>query len=295
MSDYIIYNKNCIDNIDLIENNTIDSVIIDPPYCQTHTAIPSQYKQANVEFDRNLFFELITTKCKKDASFGIFGYGETLYRDVIKLIDLGWSFNHEFVWYKGIGSLPTHKIPKMHETFVALVKGKKVVKECKISDFYSNCQINIKNYKKLSERFNGLLKTLKRCSIDELKIVIDNLENGYGLPFVGKNEELNTNFLDEREVFIKNTFYKRVGTVLDISRKTNRLHPTQKPDELMFILVKMLSYEGDVVVDTFMGSGSTGVACLQNNRNFIGFEIYKDYYDVAEKRLKELSMHKKLF
>ena len=295
MNKYHIFNRDCITNIDLINDNLIDSVIIDPPYCQTHTGLPNQYNQANIEFDRNLFFELPSKKCKKDATFGIFGYGETLYRDVIKLIDLGWNFNHEFIWNKGLGSLPTHKIPKMHETFIVLTRGGKIVKECFINDFYSNCNISLENFNNLNNKYNSLLKTLKKLNIDEIKLIIENIDNGYVMKPKGRNEELNTNILDDREIVIKNSFRKRVGTVIDISRMGNRLHPTQKPDALMSIIVKMLSNEGDLVVDFFMGSGSTGVAALENNRDFVGFEVYKEYFDIAEKRIKDLNLQKKLF
>ena len=62
-------------------------------------------------------------------------------------------------------------------------------------------------------------------------------------------------------------------------------HPTVKPVELMFHLVKLISFEGQSVLDPFMGSGSTGVACLKLKRKFIGYELDKNYYEIAKKRL----------
>lgn len=296
MVKYHIFNRDCIEHIDLINDGIIDSVIIDPPYCQTHTGLREKYNQANIEFDRKKFFELATKKCKQQATFGIFGYGETLYRDVIMLIDLGWSFHHEFIWNKGVGSLPTHKIPKMHETFIALNRGGKSITEAFISDFYSKCNITFENYKKLENRFNDLIKTLKKLDAEQIKQVMDNIDNrNYVLQPKAYNEELNTAVLDGREVFIKNTFNKRVGTIIDIASPSNRFHPTQKPDVLMNIIVKMLSSENDLVVDFFMGSGSTGVAALQNNRNFVGFEVFNDYYKIAEQRLKDIKNQNNLF
>lgn len=66
----------------------------------------------------------------------------------------------------------------------------------------------------------------------------------------------------------------------------NKKHPTEKPVELMKILVENSSNENDTVLDLFMGAGSTGIACKELNRNFIGIEIDKKYFDVAEERLK---------
>ena len=69
--------------------------------------------------------------------------------------------------------------------------------------------------------------------------------------------------------------------------RKNKLHPTQKPIELLEYLINTYSNEGDVVLDTFMGSGSTGVACQNLNRDFIGIEIDKDSFEIAEKRLSK--------
>lgn len=65
------------------------------------------------------------------------------------------------------------------------------------------------------------------------------------------------------------------------------LHPTQKPVDLMAYLVKTYTQEGQLVLDNTMGSGSTGVACLQTGRKFIGIENDPKYFDVACKRLEE--------
>ena len=69
--------------------------------------------------------------------------------------------------------------------------------------------------------------------------------------------------------------------------RKNKLHPTQKPVELLEYLISTYSNEGDVVLDTFMGSGSTGVACQNLNRDFIGIEIDEKYFEIAEKRVNE--------
>lgn len=65
------------------------------------------------------------------------------------------------------------------------------------------------------------------------------------------------------------------------------LHPTQKPIELMEYLVKSHTNEGEIVLDFTMGSGSTGVACLNTNRKFIGIEKDENYFHIAKKRIEE--------
>ena len=65
------------------------------------------------------------------------------------------------------------------------------------------------------------------------------------------------------------------------------LHPTQKPIALFEYLIKTYTNEGETVLDNCMGSGTTGIACLNTNRNFIGFELDKEYFDIASKRIEE--------
>lgn len=69
----------------------------------------------------------------------------------------------------------------------------------------------------------------------------------------------------------------------------NKLHPTEKPVELMEYYLLNSSNLNDIVLDPFMGSGSTGVAATKNGRKFIGIEINKEYFQIAQKRIEEAS------
>ena len=71
-------------------------------------------------------------------------------------------------------------------------------------------------------------------------------------------------------------------------------HPSQKPIDLLTRMVKDFTCEGDTILDPFMGSGTTGVACVQTGRNFIGIEIDPKYYAIAEKRIKEAQQQMRL-
>ena len=82
--------------------------------------------------------------------------------------------------------------------------------------------------------------------------------------------------------------YERPEIVCGVTSKKEKIdggHPTQKPVEVMEWLIKRLSNENDIILDPFMGSGSTGVACKNTNRRFIGIELDEDYYNIAIKRL----------
>ena len=72
-----------------------------------------------------------------------------------------------------------------------------------------------------------------------------------------------------------------------VANSFGKLHPTQKPIALMEYLIKTYTNEGETVLDNCMGSGTTGVACKNLNRNFIGIELDPDYFKIAEKRINE--------
>lgn len=94
--------------------------------------------------------------------------------------------------------------------------------------------------------------------------------NGTRLNLVGKEYEPMTNM---------------PNTILEFAKDEDHLHPTQKPVALMEYLIRTYTNEGDTVLDNCMGSGTTGVACANTGRNFIGFERDADYFKAAENRV----------
>lgn len=88
-------------------------------------------------------------------------------------------------------------------------------------------------------------------------------------------------------------FIKRIPDVIQIKRTGNNLHPTEKPACLISVLIQ--SNFGDIVCDPFMGSGTTAIASYDNNRDFIGYEIDKEYYDNAVARLERHKLQGQLF
>ena len=91
---------------------------------------------------------------------------------------------------------------------------------------------------------------------------------------------------------IKNEYYKQEYTnyptqILKFSNGGNKqLHPTQKPTDLLEYLIKTYTNENETVLDFTMGSGSTGVACMNTNRKFIGIELDENYFNIAKDRIE---------
>jgi len=87
------------------------------------------------------------------------------------------------------------------------------------------------------------------------------------------------------EIITKNNGDRHPKSILKFGYCKEKLHPTQKPVELLEYLIKTYTNEGNLVFDATMGSGSTGVACKNLNRNFIGIEMDDKYFNIAEKRI----------
>ena len=95
---------------------------------------------------------------------------------------------------------------------------------------------------------------------------------------------------------LKKTYlYKNPVTLIKFNKiRQGSVHPTQKPVALLEYLIKTYSNENDTILDFTMGSGTTGVACLQTNRNFIGIEKVEKYYDIAKQRINEAKAQRRL-
>ena len=76
-------------------------------------------------------------------------------------------------------------------------------------------------------------------------------------------------------------------SILNFSCQRDGIHPTQKPVALMEYLIRTYTNEGETVLDNCMGSGTTGVACVNTNRNFIGMEMDDKYFEIAQRRIED--------
>lgn len=159
---------------------------------------------------------------------------------------------------------------------------------------------NLKNYKydwvwnkKLAG--NGLLAKKQPLKIHEV-VCVFNSKIYYPQMMKGKSRKKMTKGLKDCELFKNNSIVEEYTNNLYYpvsiqeftlaNLRKDRLHPTQKPVALLEYLIKTYTNEGETVLDNCMGSGSTGVACLNTNRHFIGIELDKKYFEIAKDRLK---------
>ena len=90
-----------------------------------------------------------------------------------------------------------------------------------------------------------------------------------------------------KDIPTKDTNLKYPISIIEFDKEhPQSFHPTQKPVALLEYLIKTYSNEGDTVLDNCMGSGSTGVACVKTGRNFIGYEMQEEYFEIAKQRIE---------
>lgn len=122
------------------------------------------------------------------------------------------------------------------------------------------------------------------------KLPTYNPQMGRGKPYVrGKNRDTSSygSFSSPEKVNAEGTRYPRDVIYARWGSFIKTLHPTQKPVPLLEYLIKTYTNEGDTVLDNCMGSGSTGVACVNTKRDFIGVELDENYFDIARRRIND--------
>ena len=119
------------------------------------------------------------------------------------------------------------------------------------------------------------------------------------VPRKSKNHATQEVYGKTRDNFEGEILYKKYPinliTFSKSAQKDFTLHPTQKPVPLLEYLIKTYTNEGETVLDNTMGSGTTGVACVNTNRNFIGIELNEEYFKIAKQRIENEESQPTLF
>ncbi|EGT1666684.1 site-specific DNA-methyltransferase [Campylobacter jejuni] len=278
MSDYKIYNCDCIEFMkDMVnQGKKVDCIITDPPYLYLNHKLDRQ-------FSEELFFELAGKITNKLV---FFGRGDSFYKWNLLAKEQGFQFKEEIIWNKKHTTSPFHKLGRAHETISVRMKYGYIINKVKIDALRKHFN---------EDDFYALINDLKRVfsSVKNSDVIKDYLEKGICILELNKSKHSLTTdkILKKVDRSIKTIDKYKEGTILSSIITENREHytmehPTQKPIKLLEKLVLLATNENETILDPFMGSGSTGLACLFKNRNFIGCEIDKDYFEIAERRLK---------
>ena len=240
-----LYLGDCLDILPTLKDKSIDHILTDIPYGTTAC-----------KWDSIIPFEPMWKELKriiKDngciALFGTEPFSSYLRISNIEL------FKYDWVWNKKRISNPllAKKQPLRNIELISVFYNKQAT---------YNPQPTLKSTGKgLSQKLHNLKHNIETTNS---KYIVDR-----NLPTIGYPKVL----LDHIKV------------INNLSKDKTGLHPTQKPIELCEYLIKTYTNEKETVLDFTMGSGTTGVACVNTNRNFIGIEKDKKYYELASKRI----------
>ncbi|MBI2449184.1 site-specific DNA-methyltransferase [Candidatus Pacearchaeota archaeon] len=282
----------CLDLLPKIPEKSIDLIIADPPYFKTISEewdFKWRTEEDYIEWVEKWIKEL-SRVAKPNSSFWLFGYVKLLSRILPIAEKYHFVFRQQILVDKGMRSI-SGRATKNYKMFPTTTES--------IFFFVKNNQPNIKKFLKGRQEELGL-------TAKEINERLEVKSNGGGLwsLFTGENilaqiptkerweklQEILKFKMDYSEVnFVFNPQMGFTDVWKDIDfYEEDREHSTQKPIPLIERLIKASSNEGMVVLDPFLGSGSTAVACKQLNRKFIGIEINNEYCDYARKRLENI-------
>ena len=131
----------------------------------------------------------------------------------------------------------------------------------------------------------------KQCTYNPQKTT------GHQLKVSFRSKKLQTDVYGEMKndyKYVSSERYPRSIQVFSTDTQNSSLHPTQKPVALLEYLIKTYTNPGETVLDNCMGSGSTGVACVNTGRNFIGYELEQKYFDIAVERIEQAKTSNKM-
>jgi site-specific DNA-methyltransferase (adenine-specific) len=290
-----LHNSDCLEVLRGMQDNSVDLVVADPPYFKVVGEKWDYQWRTEVEYLKWCisWLEEIHRVLRVGGTMYMFGYFRILGLLLSELRGIGFSIRQQIVIDKGMKAV-AGRATKKYRMFPCVTES--ILFLTKDNIYFS------RNLLKSRQMELGL-------SSSEINNALGVKSNGGGMwsIYTGKNvcEQFPTKEVWEKlQAILKfdipyekvaQTFNPEMG-ITDVWRdidffERGRIHPTQKPLKLIERLVKCSSNEGDVVLDPFMGSGTTGVAAKNLGRDFIGIELDSAYFEAAKRRIEEGEKH----
>ena len=278
-----------------IADQSVDLVIADPPYFKVaKNSWDYQWRTIDdyVEWSRGWLSEVYRV-LREGGTFYLFGYFRTLSHLLPVLEEIGFDLRQQIIIDKGIKAISgrhTSKykmFPNVTESILFLYKNPRpfvanLLKERQAAVGKSAKQIN----EELGVKSNGggmwsIYTGNNVCEQVPTKELWEQLQKVLDFEYPYEKFALTFNIeMGLTDVWSDINFYAEKGT---------RFHPTQKPEKLITRLINASSNEGDLVLDPFMGSGTTAACAKLMNRNCIGFETDESYFEKSLRRLKTVT------
>lgn len=277
MLNYDLFFGNCLKKMQEMvdKGERVNAILTDPPYLYLNHKLDRS-------FDERLFFEL-SSKLTDKILF--FGRGDSFYKWNILCAEFGFEFKEEIVWDKKCISNPMCALGRRHELISVRMKKGRTINKVKID--YEKYIIENRDFERLWQDINRIKSSILNGELldflekGELKINKCKIKHGISR---GGGNEISRGIRCYKSMIDG----ALLSSIITENREHYKMeHPTQKPINLLRKLVLLISDKGDLIFDPFMGSGSTGVACAIEGRKFLGCEIDKEYFEIAERRIGE--------
>ena len=302
-----LYNGDCLELMKNIPDGSVDLVLTDPPY-GTMKGVDDKHDWDTI-LDTQTMFSEISRVLRQNGKCILFSqepYTSHLITNQIASL----PFSYRAIWYKntqGNHLMAKSAMVSRYEDICVFSKlGHDYCGENPLREYFAKALefIGAKSCKEINTKLGH--RRAEHC------FYVTGTKNGstqFSLCTEQTYQELIGVFgIDKMQGFIEYEKLRKVqdeytqkyasvfnlwqggkskSNVLEYAKDNDGYHPTQKPVKLLEDLIQTYSNESDTVLDFTMGSGSTGVACINTNRNFIGIELDKGYFDIAEKRINE--------
>lgn len=242
-----IYNEDCLEGMKRIDDGSVDCIITDLPYEVLNDGNPDAQWDKMLPFDK--LWEQWLRVCKPNAAIVLFAQG-MFTSDLMQSNRRMWRYN--LIWDKSLksGFLNANRMPlRQHEDIVVFYRELPTYNPQMVK-----CQPHQRNH----TRGDMKSQLQNRC---------------YGgfvaTPTIISDEKFPTSIISIQKEHNVGKFY----------------HPTQKPVNLLRYLIRTYTDTDNLVLDSCMGSGTTAIACLKEKRHFLGFELNKKYFDIAQQRI----------
>lgn len=247
-----LFNDDCLKVLPTIPDKSIDLILTDPPYGTTACSWDSI-----IPFD--LMWNELNRIIKDNKAIVLFGaepFSSNLRMSNIK------NYKYDWIWEKDNGTnFASVKYQPFRVSENIIIFGKfPITYTPKNIKCYNPQMTDGKPYKTISGKQKNESAIIRKGSRENMS---------------------NYKTINSGERYPRN--------IIKFNRDKNKIHPTQKPVALLEYLIKTYTNENDTVLDFTMGSGSTGVACKNTNRNFIGIELDQNYFNIAKNRIETIS------
>jgi DNA modification methylase len=284
-----IYNQDCLEGMKRIDDGIVDLIIADPPYWKVVGEkwdylwrTENDYIQWTLEWMTEAARVL-----RLGGTFYCFGYFRTLAYLIPHLESMGLELRQQIIIDKGMKAVSgratkNYKMfPNVTESILFIIKDNKNF----IKPFLKSRQKELGlSAKEINERLGAKSNGGGMWSIYTGKNVCEQFPTEESWNRLSRVLEFDIPYSKLAQTFNPQMGFTDVWTDIDFYSE-KRYHPTQKPLKLIRRLVSASSNEGDVVLDPFVGVGSTVLGCLPLHRHYIGFELNKDYFGIAQRRI----------